>query len=90
ISQLRTGPSPLNHNRHKADFIPSACDACSAASETRAHFLLECPAWELHRQPLYSACKSINIFGPLTVSPLLTEPKLLRTFAKFIEATGRF
>ncbi|KAJ7924306.1 hypothetical protein B0H13DRAFT_2580657 [Mycena leptocephala] len=65
ISQLRTGPSPLNHYRHKAGFIASpACEACGAASETRANFILECPAWEPHRQPLHSACRKVDTFGP--------------------------
>ncbi|KAJ7820161.1 hypothetical protein B0H14DRAFT_2168978, partial [Mycena olivaceomarginata] len=53
ISQLRTGPSFLNVHPHKAGFTHSpACEACGAAKEMRAHFILECPAWESLRQPL--------------------------------------
>ncbi|KAJ6514382.1 hypothetical protein C8R47DRAFT_920978, partial [Mycena vitilis] len=91
ISQLRTGPSQLNEYRFKAGFIASpSCMACGAAVETRAHYILECPAWEPHRQPLHHACRTIGLYGPLHLSPLLNEPKLLKAFAKFIEATGRF
>ncbi|KAJ7797827.1 hypothetical protein B0H14DRAFT_3493174 [Mycena olivaceomarginata] len=90
-SQLRTGPSPLNQYRHKAGFVDSPrCDACGVSSETRAHHILECPAWEPHRQPLHAACREIGTFGPLHISPLLSEKKLLKPFAKFVEATGRF
>ncbi|KAF7372215.1 reverse transcriptase [Mycena venus] len=91
ISQLRTGPSHLNASRFKSGFISSpACDACGAAYETRAHFLLECQAWEPLRKPLHSAAKEAGLFGPLHVSPLLCEPKLLRAVSNFVEATGRF
>ncbi|KAF7371197.1 reverse transcriptase [Mycena sanguinolenta] len=91
ISQLRTGPSHLNAYRFKAGFIKSPeCEACGAAYETRDRFLLECSAWESFRKPLYAAAKEAGLFGPLHVSPLLCEPKLLRATAAFIEATGRF
>ncbi|KAF7372016.1 reverse transcriptase [Mycena venus] len=91
ISQLRTGPSHLHASRFKSGFIASsACDACGAAYETRAHFLLECPSWEPLRRPLHSVAKDAGLFGPLHVSPLLCEPKLLRAIAGFVEATGRF
>ncbi|KAJ6574076.1 hypothetical protein B0H19DRAFT_851912, partial [Mycena capillaripes] len=47
LSQLPTGPTFLNAHRHKSGFINSPyCDACGAAFETRAHYFLECPAWE--------------------------------------------
>ena len=91
ISQLRTGPSHLNAYRFKSGFVPSpACEACGAAYETRAHFLLECSAWEPLRRTLHSAAKEAGLFGPLHVLSLLCEPKLLRAVAAFIEATGRF
>ncbi|KAF8142185.1 hypothetical protein K438DRAFT_1473863, partial [Mycena galopus ATCC 62051] len=91
ISQLRTGPSFLNVHQHKAGFVSSpACQACGAAKETRAHFILECPVWEPLHQPLHTACRAIGIYGPLHVSPLLSNPKLLKAFGAFVEATGRF
>ncbi|KAJ6469790.1 hypothetical protein C8R47DRAFT_913127, partial [Mycena vitilis] len=91
ISQLRLGPSPLNEYRFKAGLTGSpACAACGAAVETRAHFVLECPAWEHLRQPLHDACRAIGLFGSLHLSPLLANPKLLKPFAKFVESTGRF
>jgi hypothetical protein len=46
------------------------------------------PILELYRQPLHSVCRNIDIFGPLHISPLLTEPKLLKLFARFIETTA--
>jgi hypothetical protein len=91
ISQLRTGPSFLNAHRFKSGFTSSpACEACGAAYETRAHFLLSCLAWEHLRQPLHEASRAAGFFGPLHVTPLLSEPKLLKPLSKFIEATGRF
>lgn len=91
ISQLRTGFSFLNANRSKSGFTDSAaCEACGAAFETRAHFLLECPVWEPYRQPLHNASERAGLFGPLHVSPLLTHRKLLKSIGKFVETTGRF
>ncbi|KAJ7740523.1 hypothetical protein B0H16DRAFT_1728890 [Mycena metata] len=91
IAQLRTDFTPLNAYRFKTGFIQSpACEACGAARENRAHFLLDCPAWEPHRRPLYAACYAAGYFGPLHVAPLLNEPKVLSSLAKFLDATGRF
>src|ERR1700761_2667846 len=59
-------------------------------SETRAHFLLECPVLEPLRQPLHDAARAAGTFGPLHVGPLLNDPKLLKACAKFVEASGRF
>jgi hypothetical protein len=89
IAQLRTGQSYLNAYRFKAGFIDSpACDACGAPFETRAHFLLECPVWEPLRQPLHRASKAAGLFGPLHLTPLLSNPKLLKATAKFVESKG--
>ncbi|KAJ7499613.1 hypothetical protein FB451DRAFT_1205969 [Mycena latifolia] len=91
ISQIRTDFSFLNAHRAKSGFIPSAaCDACGAAFETRAHFLLECPVWEPLRQPLHAASRTAGLFGPLHLAPLLSHPKLLKSMGKFVEATRRF
>jgi hypothetical protein len=50
--------------RHKAGFVASpACEVCGAAVESRAHYLLECPAWEPHRQPLHAASRSGGRLG---------------------------
>ncbi|KAJ7893176.1 hypothetical protein B0H14DRAFT_2218529, partial [Mycena olivaceomarginata] len=88
ITQLRTGPCPLNEYRFKAGFTNSpACEACGAATETRVHFILECPRWDPFRQPLYVAAREL---GPLHLSPLLSHSKSLKPFAKFVEATHRF
>jgi hypothetical protein len=91
LSQLRIGPSFLNAHRFKSGFTPSpACEACGAAFETRAHYLLDCPAWEHLRRPLHEASRTAGCFGPLHLTPLLADPKLLKPLAKFIESTGRF
>ncbi|KAJ7116755.1 hypothetical protein C8R46DRAFT_827896, partial [Mycena filopes] len=91
ISRLRTGPSHLNAHRHKSGFTNSAaCDACGAPFETRAHFLLECPALEHLWQPLHDAARSAGHFGPLHLSTLLGEPKMLKSMGAFIQASGRF
>ncbi|KAJ7231768.1 hypothetical protein C8J57DRAFT_1533427 [Mycena rebaudengoi] len=91
LSQLRTDFSFLNANRAKSGFIPSpACDACGAPYETRAHFLLACPAWEHLRPPLYRASMAAGSFGALYLPTLLNDTLLLKPIAKFVEATGRF
>lgn len=91
LAQLRTDFSYLNAHRFKSGFVASpACEDCGAPFETRAHYILECPAWELHRQPLHAAARKVGIFGTLHLSPLLTHPKLLASMGSFVEATGRF
>ncbi|KAJ7367896.1 hypothetical protein DFH08DRAFT_946872 [Mycena albidolilacea] len=42
------------------------------------------------RQPLRAAYAKVDLSGPLYLQPLLSHPKLLGGFAKFVEATGRF
>ncbi|KAJ6556099.1 hypothetical protein B0H19DRAFT_947973, partial [Mycena capillaripes] len=91
LSQLCTGHTFLNANRFKSGFVNSpSCDACGAVYETRAHFLLKCPIWEPFCRPLHTASHKARFFGPLHLTPLLSEPKILKAIAGFIEATGRF
>jgi hypothetical protein len=67
------------------------CGASGTAFEIHTHFILKClPVWEPHRQLLDRVCQSIELYGPLHLSPLLSHPKLLAPFAVFVEATGRF
>ncbi|KAJ7835059.1 hypothetical protein B0H13DRAFT_1652897 [Mycena leptocephala] len=67
-----------------------ACDACGAASETRAHFLLHCPAWEHLRPLLQAASYGAGILGAVDVRTLLNHPKLLKPVIIFIGRTNRF
>ncbi|KAJ7734619.1 hypothetical protein B0H16DRAFT_1236860, partial [Mycena metata] len=91
ISRLRTGPSHLNAHRHKSGFVDSpACEACGEHYETRAHYLLQCPALEPIRRHLYDAARHAGHFGALHLSTLLDEPKMFKAVATFIEASGRF
>ncbi|KAJ7152594.1 hypothetical protein C8R43DRAFT_886247 [Mycena crocata] len=91
ISQLRTSFTFLNADCFKSGFIESpVCDACGAPYETRAHYVLECPAWEHLRQPLHAVSWSAGLTGSLHLGPLLSHPKILKEMGKFIEATGRF
>ncbi|KAJ7024995.1 hypothetical protein C8F04DRAFT_1269741 [Mycena alexandri] len=91
IAQLRTDASPLNAYRHNIGAIGSPrCEACGAANETRAHYVLECPRWEPYRQPLHVACRKVGLFGSIHLSPILSNPKLLGPLAGFVEATKRF
>ncbi|KAJ7156615.1 hypothetical protein C8R46DRAFT_833811, partial [Mycena filopes] len=91
IAQIRTDASPLNAYRYKIGVVESPrCEHCGAASETRAHYVLECPRWEPFCQPLHTACREVGLFGSLHLSPLLNHPKLLKPLATFVEATGRF
>ncbi|KAJ7149632.1 hypothetical protein C8R46DRAFT_836708, partial [Mycena filopes] len=78
-------------HRFRCRLSPSAmCEACGARSETRAHFLLHCPAWERFRAPLQLASYSVGLLGAVDVRSLLGHPKLLKVTSKFITDTGRF
>ncbi|KAJ7030605.1 hypothetical protein C8F04DRAFT_1113029 [Mycena alexandri] len=91
ISRLRTDFSELNAHRFRCRLSPSpACESCGAAYETRAHFLLHCPAWDHLRPALQHASYSAGILGAVDVPSLLHHPKLLKTVAQFIANTGRF
>jgi ribonuclease HI len=91
LSQLRTNFSQLNAHPFKCRLTPSAaCDACGAASETRAHFLLHCPAWESLRPPLQAASYSAGILCAVDVRTILNHPKLLKPTIHFINLTNRF
>lgn len=91
ISRLRTDFSELNAHRFRCRLSPSAaCDACGAAFETRAHFLLHCPAWEHLRPALQQASYSAGILGAVDVRSLLDHPKLLKAVSNFITDTRRF
>ncbi|KAJ7137236.1 hypothetical protein C8R46DRAFT_922460 [Mycena filopes] len=91
ISHLRTGPSHLNAHRYKSGFVQSpACELCGAPSESRTHYLLECPVLEPLRQPLHDAARSADHFGSLHVSVLLNEPKVHKALGAFVVASRRF
>ncbi|KAJ7166143.1 hypothetical protein C8R46DRAFT_900234, partial [Mycena filopes] len=91
ISQLRTDFSALNAHRFRCRLAPSpACDACGAAFETRAHFLLHCPAWEHLRPALQRVSYGAGLLGAVDVRSLLNHPKLLKVTARFITDTHRF
>lgn len=91
ISQLRTDFCTLNAHLFRCRLAPSpACDACGAPKETRAHFLLHCPAWEHLRQPLQFASYNAGVLGAVDVRTLLNHPKLLKPVIKFITDTHRF
>lgn len=90
LSRLRTNFSSLNATRYRLRQIESpACDACGAP-ETRAHFFLQCPAWEHLRPALQLASYSAGLLGTVDVPSLLSHPKVLKALVAFITATGRF
>ncbi|KAJ7162461.1 hypothetical protein C8R46DRAFT_818991, partial [Mycena filopes] len=91
ISRLRTDFSGLNAHRFRCRLSPTAaCTSCGAAFETRAHFLLHCPAWDRFRPALQHASYTAGILGAVDVSTLLGHPKLLKAVSQFITDTGRF
>ncbi|KAJ7334820.1 hypothetical protein DFH08DRAFT_939562 [Mycena albidolilacea] len=88
LSQLWTDFSSLNAHRFRCRLTPSP--ACDAAKETRAHFLLHCPAWECFRRPLQLASYAAGILGTVDARTLLNYPKLLEPVIEFSSQTGRF
>ncbi|KAJ6505699.1 hypothetical protein C8R47DRAFT_967730 [Mycena vitilis] len=91
VSRLRTDFSELNAHRFRCRLSPSpACDACGAAYETRAHFLLHCPAWDRLRPALQLSSYKAGLLGAVDVRSLLNHPKLLKAVSNYIAQTGRF
>ncbi|KAF8143794.1 hypothetical protein K438DRAFT_1584513 [Mycena galopus ATCC 62051] len=91
MAQLRTDFSVLNAHRFRCRLTDSpACPACGAPHETRAHYLLQCPAWEPFRMALQSASYSAGLLGAVGMRFLLNEPKLLKATVTFIHKTSRF
>ncbi|KAJ7876412.1 hypothetical protein B0H13DRAFT_2347633 [Mycena leptocephala] len=69
LAQLRTDFSALNYHHFRCRLALSpACEASGAAKETRAHFLLHCPAWDHWRPPLQHASYSACVLGAVDVS----------------------
>ncbi|KAJ7199097.1 hypothetical protein C8J57DRAFT_1737139 [Mycena rebaudengoi] len=88
--QLRADFSFLNATRVRSGFIASdACNACGAPFDTRAHYLAF-PAWDRLRPPLFRASMAAGSFFGSLYLPTLLNDTLLKSLAKFIEATGRF
>ncbi|KAJ7610689.1 hypothetical protein DFH06DRAFT_1016431, partial [Mycena polygramma] len=91
LAQLRMDFSSLNAHRFRCRLTPSpACDACGSAKETRAHYLLHCPAWEHLRAPLRQASYGAGILGSVDVRTILNHPKLVKPAIDFITQTRRF
>jgi hypothetical protein len=87
IFQLRVGHAPLNQYLHRFKRVDSPhCPACGHFKETLEHFLLFCPSYEHERWLIKNA---IGGYLP-KIARLLTDPKLLRPLANFIEASGRY
>ncbi|KAJ7185948.1 hypothetical protein C8R46DRAFT_881929, partial [Mycena filopes] len=91
VARLRMDFSELNAHRFRCRLSPSAaCDACGAAYETRAHYLLHCPAWDRFRPALQRASYSVGLLGSVDLRSLLSHPKLLKPIVRFITDTRRF
>jgi hypothetical protein len=88
LAQLRTDFSALNAHRFRRRLVLSP--ACGAPKETRAHFLLHCPAWDHLRLPLQHASYSTGVLGAVDVRTLLNHPRLLKPVIAFIAQTRRF
>ncbi|KAF8158649.1 hypothetical protein K438DRAFT_1986260 [Mycena galopus ATCC 62051] len=91
MAQLHTDFSLLNAHRFRCRLTDSPmCPACSAPYETRAHFLLQCPAREPFRIHLQAASYSAGLLGAVSIWSLLNELVLLKTTVAFIHKTGCF
>ncbi|KAJ6452653.1 hypothetical protein C8R45DRAFT_1040479, partial [Mycena sanguinolenta] len=71
-------------------YLDVACAACGAPKESRAHFLLHCPAWDHLRRPVQLASFKAGILGNVDVRTLLNHPDLIKPVLAFIAQTGRF
>ena len=87
LFQLRTGHVPLyRHLERIGKVLTATCPACEEAQESVSHYLLDCPAYSLHRAvhlaPLGRAGRTLSV--------LLASQKAMRPLFNYINATGRF
>lgn len=87
ITQLRIGHAPLNRHLHRIKkHDHPTCDACGAAPESVRHFMLECPAHALQRQPMMLSLGR----GYDRLDMLLSTPTGIAATIKYARATRRF
>ena len=97
---LRLGCAPLNAFLASINCVPSALCSCKIAVETVAHFLLQCPTYNLHRLAMHQSVRTV--VGPrpristrlLLGNPLNLNQKDLKVIfnsvIRFISQSGRF
>ena len=75
LAQLRVGLSDLRDHRNKHHFVncPTTICACSQASETIKHFLLECSRFSTQRNVLMTSLSRISPNIDLSNSLLLSD-----------------
>ena len=59
LTRLRLGFSSLNFHLHQRNLIESPLCQCGQALETVKHFLLDCPAYKVHRDSLKTCLSDI-------------------------------
>lgn len=89
VTQVITGHALLNYHQNKIGIKNSPACECGAASETVAHFLLECPLHQEQRKPLISTCNSLNINFPPSLHLLSKNPKLWQSLLSLIFQSKR-
>src|SRR5882762_3191535 len=86
LFQLRIGHIPLNFHLHRIHKAATAkCPSCNLAPETVHHLLLECPAYDNLRSPLFNEWKHLA----RDIGFLLSSPKAVPSLLKYVKQTGR-
>ena len=87
LTQLRTGHVPLYaYLKRIGKSLTDTCPTCAEAPETPTHYLLDCPAYGIHRAIHF---RTLGREGR-KLSVLLNSKTALRPLFAYINATERF
>ena len=87
LTQLRTGHVPLYaYLKRIGKSLTDTCPTCAEAPETPTHYLLDCPAYGIHRAIHF---RTLGREGR-KLSVLLNSKTALRPLFAYVNATERF
>ena len=87
LTQLRMGHAPLNNQLHRIGKAESpACAVCGYYREMPFHYLVQCPAYEIHRMNIKRklCCRMLELHS------LFTSACSIQLLLKFMDASKRF
>ncbi|KLO16684.1 hypothetical protein SCHPADRAFT_822815 [Schizopora paradoxa] len=86
LVQLRTGHIGLNGHLFKiGKALTAECLHCEGETETVAHFLMRCPAYERERRQFLQRRGR----RPETIAELLTTPEAFKRVIRYVDVTKR-
>lgn len=86
LMQLRTGHAPLNKHLSRIGKAESPlCSACNEKDETVWHFILECEAYEAHRNVL----RAVDARQSRMLTHLLSSARMIPHLLHYVASTSR-